>query len=222
MQHERQVVTGDWQPRFGAYIPAAALVLVMSAAWLTSSPTFGIERWGVSARALFEGRLETLGLHILTHGSVFHLLMNAAALLELGGLVVARLGGFPRGWIRFLIAFVLTALSGAITFLSFHPDGRTPLIGASGGIYGLLGLLLFIRLSEETDMSPQGPLRGAVAFLSNNKAFLAILVVGALLSGLSDRISWEAHAGGFVFGAALGPWLSPPLVGGSDGRRSPS
>lgn len=222
MQHERQVVTGDWQPRLNSYIPAALLVLIMSVAWLTSYPTLGMARWGISARALSEGRLETIGLHAFAHGGVFHLVMNAAALLELGGLVVARLGGFPRGWLKFLVAFVLTSLSSAISFLSFHPDEQTPLIGASGGIYGLLGLLLFIRLSEETDVSSQGPLRGAVAFLSNNKAFLAILVVGALLSGLSDRISWEAHAGGFVFGAALGPWLSPPLVDEYDGRQSPS
>lgn len=204
---------GDWYPRFGSYIPAAIMVVIMSFAWLIVAPTGGMASWGVSARALAEGRHEILVLHIFAHGGVFHLIMNSAALLEIGGLVVARLGGFPRGWIRFLIAIASTAMSGAILFLSVNPGGQVPLIGASGAVYGLLGLLLFVRLSEELDPVPRRNYpKALVAFVSNNRLFLLILLIGAVLSGVSNRMSWEAHAGGFLLGACLGPWLSPPLV----------
>lgn len=213
LQHQHASSSGDWNPRLSSYIPATIIVVIMSLAWLMISQNGELTSWGVSARSLDEGRYESLVLHILAHGGVFHLFMNSAAVLEIGGLVVARLGGFPRGWVRFLITFIASAMSGAILFLSVHPEGQVPLIGASGGVYGLLGLLLFIRLSEELDPVPRKSYpRAIVAFVLNNRTFLLILIIGAALSGFSSRMSWEAHVGGFLLGACLGPWLSPPLV----------
>lgn len=215
--HQHNLPSGDWNPRLSSYIPSAIVVVIISLAWLIVSPVSGMASWGVSARSLAGGHYETLVLHIFAHGGVLHLVMNSAALVEIGGLVVARLGGFPRGWVRFLIAFFSTAMSGAILFLSVNPEGRVPLIGASGAVYGLLGLLLFIRLSEELDPVPRRKYPQAmVAFVSNNRTFLLILIIGAVLSGFSSRMSWEAHAGGFLLGACLGPWLSPPLVAKAD------
>jgi membrane associated rhomboid family serine protease len=155
---------------------------------------------------------------MFAHGSGLHLLMNSAALLEIGGLLVARLGGFPKGWLRFSIAFAMSGLSSMILFLSVHPSGRVPMIGASGAVYGLMGLLLFIRLSEELDAASIAEVPVAFArFVQNNLFFLFLLVLSGLLAGYSGGIAWEGHLGGFLFGFCVGPWLSPPLGGAKGG-----
>lgn len=200
-----------WHVRWADYLPALALVCVMISAWMAHLPS-GMTSWGVSAAALAEGRYSTIVLHMFAHGGWSHILMNSASLLEIGGLVAARLGSYPKGWILFFAVFGVSGLSAMIFFLSFHPQGATPLVGASGAIYGLVGLLLFMRLSDELDpvelrMMPHAALR----FIRNNVIFLLLLLVSALLAGLSGGIAWEAHLGGFLFGFCVGPWLVPVI-----------
>jgi membrane associated rhomboid family serine protease len=43
----------------------------------------------------------------------------------------------------------------------------------------------------------------------NNLFFLGLLVLGGLLAGIGGGVAWEAHAGGFLFGLCVGPWLVP-------------
>jgi membrane associated rhomboid family serine protease len=161
---------------------------------------------------LADGRYENIGLHLLAHGGVFHLLMNSLALLEIGSLVVARLGAFPKGWARAMLAFCLAGLSSMIFYLSFHPGGSVPMIGASGAVYGLLGLLLGMRLIEEVEPVAASQIPRALArFVRNNLLFLLLLLVGGVLAGLAGGVAWEAHAGGFLFGLSVGPWLLPRL-----------
>ena len=199
----------QWRVRGQDYLPAAILVAVMWFAWLAHLPT-GMESWGISAAALAERRYQTIPLHIFAHGGWTHILMNSASLMEIGGLVVARLGSYPKGWIRFFVVFGLSGLSSMVFFLSFHPTGVTPMLGASGAIYGLVGLLLFMRLSEEIDPVEVRLIPWAIVeFLHNNIFFLLLLLVSGLLAGFSGGIAWEAHLGGFLFGACVGPWVAP-------------
>jgi membrane associated rhomboid family serine protease len=157
---------------------------------------------------------------MFAHGSVFHLLMNSLALLEIGGLVVARLGGFPRGWFKVLLAFTFAGLSSMVFFLSFHPRGLTPMIGASGAIYGLVGLLLIIRLIEEVEPVEARQIPNAMMqFIQNNRVFLLLLLLGAGLAGVSGGVAWEAHLGGFLLGLCIGPWLLPPLDRSATGAK---
>jgi membrane associated rhomboid family serine protease len=166
--------------------------------------------WGVSAAALSQGRFDTIALHMFAHGGWSHLIMNSLALLEIGGLVTARLGSFPLGWVRFAAAYVLAGLSSMTFFLSFNPRGDVPMIGASGAIYGLVGLLLGIRLIEEVEPVRIRELpRALVRFAANNVLFLGLLFVGGVLAGVSPGVAWEAHLGGFLFGLAVSPWIVP-------------
>jgi membrane associated rhomboid family serine protease len=166
--------------------------------------------WGVNSVALAQGRYETIVLHMFAHGGWSHVLMNSAALLEIGGLVVARLGSKTKGSIRFLAVFGLSGLSSMIFFLSFHPREAVPMIGASGAIYGLVGLLLFMRLSEELDpVQVQQMPSAALHFVENNALFLLLLLLSGVLAGFSGGVAWEAHLGGFLFGFCIGPWMAP-------------
>jgi membrane associated rhomboid family serine protease len=205
------MIAPEWRPRWHDYLPVAALVATMVIVFLASSGE--MTAWGVSAAVLAEGRYETIALHMFAHGGPFHLLMNSLALLEIGGLVVVRLGGYPEGWLRVLVAFLLAGLSSMIFFLSFHPRGTVPMIGASGAIYGLVGLLLTIRLIEEVEPVKAAMIPHAFGqFVQNNWVFLLLLLVGAVLAGLSGGVAWEAHLGGFLLGLCIGPWLLPPLI----------
>lgn len=211
-QRDRELFAERWRVRWHDYLPAAGLVLVMVLAWLAHTGRGGMSSWGVSAFALMQGRYETVALHMFAHGGFSHLLMNSIGLIEIGGLVTARLGSFPRGWARSMVAYGLAGLSSMIFYLSFHPYGNVPMVGASGAIYGLVGLLLGIRLIEELEHVELGKLPGAlVSFVKDNLFFLTLLLVGGALAGIGSQVAWEAHAGGFLFGLCLGPWVLPVL-----------
>lgn len=182
----------------------------MVLAWLVHSPSGGMVSWGVSSAALAQGRYETIPLHMFAHGGALHLLLNSIGLLEIGGLVTARLGGFVKGWLRLLAALSVGGLSSMIFFLSFHPAGTLPMIGASGAIYALVGLLLGIRLIEEVEFAELRNLHHSLAeFVRSNVSFLILLLVGAVLAGAGGGVAWEAHLGGFMMGFCIGPWLLP-------------
>jgi membrane associated rhomboid family serine protease len=205
-------VPACWQVRSKDYLPAGVLVGAMLFSWLARSPA-GMASWGVSAAGLGQGRYGTIILHMFAHGSWLHLLMNSIALLETGGLVVARLGGFPAGWLRFMAAFGLAGLGSMIFFLLVHPQGSIPMIGASGAVFGLLGLLLGLRIVEELEPVRLRELPSAsAAFIKDNLLFLLILLVAGLLAAAPGGVAWEAHLGGFLLGLSLGPWLLPPLA----------
>ena len=86
------------------------------------------------------------------------------------------------------------------------------MIGASGAIYGVVGLLVFMLLSEELDPAQDGEIPSAVTeFLRRNLFFLLLLLMSSVLAGLSGGIAWEAHLGGFFFGFCIGPWIVPAL-----------
>ena len=211
-ERNQDFLAQQWRVRWHDYVPAAVLVTIMALAWLAHARTGGMSSWGVSAQALMRGRYETIPLHMFAHGGFFHLLMNSLGLLEIGGLVTARLGSFGTGWARALLAYSLAGLSSMTFYLSFHPQGNVPMIGASGAIYGLVGLLLGMRLIEELEPVALDKLPMAlVMFVRNNLLFLAILLVGGALAGMSGPVAWEAHLGGFLFGLCVGPWLLPPL-----------
>jgi membrane associated rhomboid family serine protease len=209
---DTEVHEDRWRVQWHDYVPAAVMVIVIVIAWVAHRPSGGMAGWGVSAATLAAGRYETIALHMFAHAGLVHLTLNSLGLLEIGGLVTARLGGFPKGWARSLAAYCLAGLASMIFYLSLHPNGQTPMIGASGAIYGLVGLLLGIRLVEELEPVPLSQLSGAARqFVLDNAGFLLLLLVGGALAGASARVAWEAHLGGFLFGLSLGPWLLPRL-----------
>ena len=211
-EHDAEIVASQWRVRWHDYLPATGLVIALVLAWLGQRGWGGMAAWGVSADALARGRYETIVLHLFAHGGSLHLLMNSLALIEIGGLVTARLGSLEGGWARLLAAYGLSGLSSMIFFLSFHPQGAVPMIGASGAIYGLVGLLLSIRLIDEIDLVELRDLPQAVVrFIQDNLFFLFLLLTSAAIAGLAGGMAWEAHLGGFLFGLCAGPWLTPPL-----------
>lgn len=128
----------------------------------------------------FTGRFEPWRLFTVTlvHGSFVHLGLNMLALWMIGRSLEPLLGRW-----RFLTLYLLSALGGsvAVVLLSF----LTPVVGASGAIFGLFGALLVIG-------------RHIGANITGIAIVLGINLVIGFLPGFN--VSWQAHVGGLVVG----------------------
>jgi membrane associated rhomboid family serine protease len=199
-----------WPVPWHAHIPGALLAAGMTAAWLLHFPR-GMASWGISGAALAEGRYETIALHMFAHGPLFHIVMNMAALVSFGAPLVARLGPPPGAWLRFLAFFVASGLAGTAVFLAIHPHGDVPMLGASGALYGLLGLILRLPPEPGPLLSLRTPhmRKVLIELIKANFWLFAMLALPALLSGRHGGLAWEAHLGGFLFGLFAGPQFLP-------------
>ena len=157
------------------------------------------------------GRLPTLLTHAFLHGNWLHLGMNAFALLAFGAILGRRWGSFGA-----LGLFLLTAIAGGLAYIGWviftGGEGRVFLVGASGGISGLMAASFLIDPRK-----PYGPRHSILSAgpLAIILAFIAIHIAIALLEvGMSGGlIAWQAHLGGFALGLVLflvfDPFLRP-------------
>lgn len=154
--------------------------------------------------------------HMLVHGSLVHLAFNALWLLAFGGAIALRVGSA-----RFLAFATVTGVLAALTFMAFNLGARTPMIGASGAVAGLMGGAMRFIFSAIDDGGiwrlRERP--GSVPLMSLSRtvrdprvlATTAILIAINLLSGLGTgapgagdaQIAWEAHIGGYLAGLVL-------------------
>lgn len=123
------------------------------------------------------------------HGGMTHLALNTAAFLGLG-LVVLRIFGAPL----FVLFFLVTALGGSLTY-GFLADAEFPMVGASGVVFGLIGVLKYAEFAFITRRPERGSLR---PFLTSILGLVAInVILGVAMQGM---LAWQTHLGGFVAG----------------------
>jgi membrane associated rhomboid family serine protease len=135
-------------------------------------------------------------------------------------LFIGRLVEQLYGRLVLLGTFLITAIAGGLfwvgsSHLPFTPPGIAPTIslGASGGIAGLIGLLLMLGRIQGKQV-PVG-----ISHTVRNYAVTVIVLNVALtvLFNSSGYINNYAHVGGLIAGAVLGASI-PPLagIGGKD------
>ena len=109
--------------------------------------------------------------------SIFHVLINMYSLFVLGTLLERLIGRS-----RFLAVYTLSILAGSVAVLWLAP--LTVVVGASGGIFGLLGAFFVIQRR-----------------LGGGSIQLVVLIVINLgLGFVIPGVSWQAHVGGLVVG----------------------
>ncbi|WP_292052297.1 MULTISPECIES: rhomboid family intramembrane serine protease [unclassified Brevundimonas] len=161
--------------------------------------------WGMRPVDLQQGYYGGLFTHMVVHGGWLHVLMNAFAVVAFGS-PVARdfdkpLG--PTGWLAFFIVCGLIAGAG---YAALHAGDTTPVVGASGAAFGLIGASLRLMAGPGFLIPIFHPavLRASAAWMGVN---LLTGLLGSTLSGQGASIAWEAHAVGFVAGIILiGPF----------------
>ncbi|HEY9038691.1 MAG TPA: rhomboid family intramembrane serine protease [Roseovarius sp.] len=124
------------------------------------------------------------------HGGFMHLAMNSVVLLSLGKFVSAHFGTAKT-----LLVLFLSAVGGAAVF-GLLSSSAAPMIGASGAVFGLLGLwqAMDYRMRRRSGMPLQPVFMAILGLVAAN---ILIFVV------LSGGLAWEAHLGGWIAG-----WLA--------------
>ncbi|MEH6836769.1 MULTISPECIES: rhomboid family intramembrane serine protease [Falsihalocynthiibacter] len=125
--------------------------------------------------------------HALLHGSFAHFAMNSVVLLALGKGIATVLG---TG--RTLLLLSLSAVAGAAAF-GLLSSASGPMIGASGAVFGLLGLWQAWDYRRRRNLGASlQPVMSGIAGL--------IVVNVVLFFALSGALAWEAHLGGWIVG----------------------
>lgn len=135
------------------------------------------------------------------HGGFFHLFVNMFSLLFIGNLAEKILGKK-----RFFIFYIIAGLFAGISFVAssflLPSDFNTYAVGASGALFGLIGLFMII--------TPNLPVSIMFIPIPIKMKFAApiMLVLLWLISILGNvPVGNTAHLGGFVIGLIYGLYL---------------
>lgn len=120
-------------------------------------------------------RLFTAGF---LHSGLLHIALNMIGLYILGRELEQELGR-----IRFIAVYLISLLGGSAAVFLF--GGTTPVVGASGAVFGLLGALIVVVLRHKR----------------NPQMLLILLAINIFLSFRVPDISWLGHLGGLAIGA---------------------
>lgn len=121
-------------------------------------------------------------LFVHSTGSLLHIGLNMLSLFLFGPLLERSIGKW-----RFLALYLISGFGGSVAVFILAPG--TPVLGASGAIFGLLGAFFVIQRKFGANTTP-----------------LLVIIGLNLVAGFwpGTNISWQAHVGGLIVGAALG------------------
>jgi membrane associated rhomboid family serine protease len=112
------------------------------------------------------------------HASILHIAFNMYALWVIGRLVEQYLGTA-----RYIGLYFVSGLAGSAGALLQAPF--TPVLGASGAIFGILGAMLVIEWQVTGSLAGQA---------------MTLIVINLVISFLIPGISWGGHVGGLIGG----------------------
>ena len=147
-------------------------------------------------------QIYTLFTSMFVHGGFAHILGNMLVFFFMGMAFEQRIG-----WKNFLIIYLLTGVCGTLTHSLLNLGSDTPLIGASGAIFGILGAFAYSFPRDEVVMPI--PL-GIIMIFRRIKVIYAALLFAAIetfivmfMSNAQDNTAHFAHIGGLVSGVIL-------------------
>jgi membrane associated rhomboid family serine protease len=168
--------------------------------------------WGLTPR---DSSVITLLTSVFLHGSWLHLGGNLLGLWLFGPHVEEALGRLEY-LLFYLGCGVAAGLLHVVVAVTFLPAAAAvPMIGASGAIFGVLGLFAvrFYRARVRVFLVAQIPAVWAVCLFATLQVVNGVAAVRD--GGRSDATANWAHVGGFVFGMLL----AVPLRMREDGKR---
>lgn len=131
------------------------------------------------------------------HGDFMHLAGNMLFIWVFGDNIEDALGHF-----KFLVFYLASAAAGAWLHAFVDPQSSVPLIGASGAAAGIVAayILLHPRIRVWVLALGKIPLRIPALFVLG--AWIAFQVF-QFVTDFGGQVSWAAHIGGILAGAAL-------------------
>jgi membrane associated rhomboid family serine protease len=157
------------------------------------------ERFGLVPADLDAGRASTLFTHFFVHADPYHLAGNLMFFVAFGPKVEALVGR-----VRFCALVLLATAAGGLAHAAAVPHSDIPLIGASGGISGVLTACVCLRPRSTVRMVwAHRVLRVPAAGFLALWFVLQLFGIAAQVTGVS-AISALAHLGGAALGCLLG------------------
>jgi len=141
--------------------------------------------------AVEQGMLWLLLTSSFLHFELIHFILNFTALIQIGNLVDT----FYEGR-KLFITYILSGLASGIAtlILALITDDVVRSVGASGAIFGLLGLLLGGTFKKN---------RFSASLPIDRRSLYPTLALAVVISFLPN-INWAAHFGGLAMGIVLG------------------
>lgn len=178
------------------YPIVSTLVIINLALWIVTFFPFGdtLYNWGIGHNySIYErGEYWRFFTPIFLHGSLTHVLFNSFALVLFGPALEQMLGKF-----KFILAYLGAGLAGNLgTYIINPADIMTVHLGASGAIYGLYGIYIFIVL-----------FRKHLIDAANAQVVTTIFIIGLIMTFINPGINIYAHIFGFIGGFAIAPLI---------------
>src|SRR5699024_8396667 len=126
---------------------------------------------------------------IFLHANLGHVLFNSFALV-LFGPALERM----TSRIQFVIIYLVTGIIGNVATYIINPTGVIPHLGASGAIYGLFGMYMFMSFRRRDLIDPQ-----------NAQIVRTIFLIGIIMTFIRPNINIAAHIFGFLGGVIVAP-----------------
>jgi membrane associated rhomboid family serine protease len=201
---ERQAAGWRALMHFGRPAPVTLTLLVILAAVYLADAVLFTGHWHSPLWLWAGNTMETIQNRqwwrvvttLFLHANPLHLVMNGVALWMFGSAVEKTMG-----WWRFLAVFLVAgSLGNLLSALNVRYDVA---VGASGGVFGLVGA--FAVAVYQLDGPMYGMMRRRLLLL------LALMVTVDLSIGwLEPQVDNLAHVGGFIAGVALAAGLRRP------------
>ena len=125
-----------------------------------------------------QGEWWRLATSMFLHGFLLHIAFNMYALWAIGTPVEQYLGS-----VRYIGLYFVSGLAGSAGALLQSP--LTPVVGASGAIFGILGAMLIIEWQATGKLGGQA---------------MTLIVINLVFSFTFSGISWGGHVGGLIGG----------------------
>lgn len=136
-----------------------------------------------------DGQYWRLFTPIFLHANFMHVLFNSFSLVLFGPALEQMIGKW-----KFVFAYIGAGLIGNIGTYFMDPTSPTFHIGASGAVYGLFGLYVFMMFMRK-DLIDE----------ANAKLVLIILVIGIVMTFANQQINTAAHLFGMLGGVFIAP-----------------
>lgn len=150
-----------------------------------------IDNFALTPAYVLRGRaLLGLFLYMFLHADWSHLLANCFALWGVGSVIEPEIGSKYTA-----IAFYASAFFGGVVHTLLNPSSNLPLVGISGGVFGLLAVL-FLLMPFKSTLLLVVPLPSVLVGV-----LMLSIEVAALIWSKATWIAHDVHLVGFLVGA---------------------
>ena len=170
------------------------LVLVNIAVFLLQGMAPGLAGWFAFVPSAVLVRPWTLVTYMFLHGSLSHIVFNLLALYFFGPRIEARMGSQ-----QFATLYFASGITGALLSMLFS---GAPIIGASGGVFGVMLAFAFFWPHDVILLWGIVPVPARVLVIGTTA-----LALFSGFSGGGDGIAHFAHLGGYAGAFLYLKWL---------------